>query len=123
MKPITTLWPAPPGWKGYGYQFYRRVGKELVRHGVLTELDKEAFLSLCETYHQMRDAADALREHGTVIPDPVHGLKRNPASMVYKSACDSFSRQCREFHLTPNARLNVSLTEQAAKNGKEKYFA
>ncbi len=44
MEPITRLWPAPKNLQGYGLDFYKRVGKQLVTVQILTELDRESFL-------------------------------------------------------------------------------
>ncbi len=124
MKPINRLWPIPKEMKSYGAEFYKRIGKQLVAHGVLTELDKESFISLCRLYQVEMLASNEIDRYGVNVPGSKGiGMVKNPAVTTYKSALDMRVKLARKFFLTPADRRGVDLKVPNQPNGKEKYFA
>ncbi len=67
MEPITRLWPAPKNLQGYGLDFYKRVGKQLVTVQILTELDRESFFALAVSYHLMMACMDSVTDLGATV--------------------------------------------------------
>ena len=113
----------PKNLEGYGLDYYKRVGKQLVSVGALTELDRESFISMCGAYHLMQMSLDSVNESGLNVQGSHDDIKKNPALTTYKNASDIFHRLTKRFYLTPADRKGVELKKPIKKNGKEKYFA
>ena len=122
MGPIKKLWNAPKNLVGYGLRFYKRVGKELVAYEVLTDLDRESFVSLCTAYHIMMVAQDGIIQLGATVKGSQDAIKKNPSFTTYKMASDIFERLSKRFYLTPRDRDGVTFKKQEIDNGKKKYF-
>ena len=121
---VNRLWPIPKEMKAYGAEFYKRIGKQLVVHGVLTELDKESFVSLCRLYQVEMLASNEIDRFGVnVVGSKGVGMVKNPAVTTYKSALDMRIKLARKFFLTPGDRKGIDLKKPVKANGKEKYFA
>lgn len=96
---------------------------ELEHLGLLTRLDRGAFLFACECYalavsalEEMRPKtkAGAPRQRGwrtyqVTTADPAHGqmLKRHPAFLVWRQAQQDYRAWCVEFGLTPSSRVGL----------------
>jgi len=122
MEPIVRLWPVPKNLQGYGRDFYRRVGKQLVAVQILTELDRESFNSLASAYHLLMVCQDSINDLGAVVKGSKDEIKKNPSLTSYKMASDIYNRLSRRFYLTPADRAGVTIERPKAKNGKEKFF-
>lgn len=122
MEPISRLWTAPKNLQGYGLDFYKRVGKQLVSVQILTELDRDSFCALAGAYHLMMLCQDEINEQGANVRGSQDEIKKNPALTSYKSASDIFNRLSRRFYLTPLDRAGVTIEKPKPKNGKEKFF-
>ena len=123
MKPIKRLWPIPKNLEGYGLDFYKRVGRQLIAVEALTELDRESFISLCGAYHLMQKSLDSVNADGLNVKGSSAEIKKNPALTTYKNASDIFFRLSKKFYLSPGDRHNVDLKPKPKANEKEKYFA
>jgi len=122
MKSISRLWPMPINLTGYGADFYTRVGRQLVSCEVLTDLDKEAFVSLASAYHLMMTSQDGIAEHGATVKGSKDEIKKNPSFTTYKMASDIFAKLSKRFYLTPSDREGIKLKIPEKKNGKTTYF-
>jgi len=110
-KPETTL-PDRPRWlAGEGKKEWERLSPVLVRHGLLSELDRACFASYCQAWAEFVLISRKVRrledftvttDKGNVIQHPLLGI-RNRAHARLLSAL-------REFGLTPSARAGLSLT-------------
>lgn len=123
MKPIERLWPKPKNLTGYGAGFYRRVGKQLVSVGVLTELDRETFTALAGAFHLMNESLDTVNKSGINVTGSQDEIKKNPALTTYKNASDIFNRLSKRFFLSPLDRKGVELQPQKQGNEKDKFFS
>ena len=122
MEPIKRLWPIPKNLTGYGRDFYRRVGKQLVAVEVLTELDRESFTAMAGAYHLMQVSLDEVNRNGVNVLGSQDEVKKNPALTTYKNASDIFHRLPKRFYLTPADRCGVTMETPKAANGKQTYF-
>ncbi|PIE71623.1 MAG: phage terminase small subunit P27 family [Deltaproteobacteria bacterium] len=123
MEPIKRLWQKPSNLTGYGAEFYKRVGKQLLSVGVLTELDRESFAALAGAFHLMQASLDAVNESGVNVRGSQDEVKKNPALTTYKNASDIYHRLSRKFFLTPGDREGVKIEKpKQADNGKGKFF-
>lgn len=109
VKPISRLWPLPEGMAGCAAEFWTRAGRELVKAGLLTDLDKESFIAMCSSYHLMMGALVEIEKDGINVQGSRDPLKKNPAWTSYKSASDVFLRFAKEFAILPGARNNFDL--------------
>lgn len=95
---------------------------ELERLALLTVLDAQTFRVLvCGPYEVARLAKDLMRPRKAdgsidrrrrglelVLPDPDHGgARRHPAFVVWKQALAEYRAGCKEFGLTPAARVGL----------------
>ena len=122
MNPISNLWPTPKNLTGYGRSFYRRVGRHLADLGILTDLDRESFVSMCGAFHLMQMSLDSVTDSGLNVPGSKHEIKKNPALTTYKNASDIFHRLSRRFYLTPLDRRGVELKRPEPVNEKARFF-
>lgn len=122
MKSISRLWPMPSNLVGYGADFYTRVGRQLVSYEVLTDLDKEAFVSLASAYHLMMTAQDGIVEHGATVKGSKDEIKKNPSFTTFKMASDIFAKLSKRFYLAPSDREGIKFNRPEKKNVKAAYF-
>jgi P27 family predicted phage terminase small subunit len=121
VKPHPVAPRRPAGLSSDARACWDALAPELDRLGLLTVVDGQSFALACESYAL---AVQALREmrprkaDGTldgrrkgrevVVPDMNHGgMKRHPAFVAYKQAVDDYRAWCREFGLTPSARVGL----------------
>jgi P27 family predicted phage terminase small subunit len=122
MKAIGRLWPMPKNLIGYGAEFYTRVGRQLVSYEVLTDLDREAFISLASSYDLMMTSQDAIAKEGATVKGSKDEIKKHPGFTTYKMASDIFTKLSKRFYLAPSDREGVKLNKPEKKSGKKKYF-
>ena len=96
--------------------------RQLIGAGVLTDLDRECFISLCGAYHLMQISLDSVNASGVNVPGAKHEIKKNPALTTYKNASDIYHRLSRKFYLSPMDRAGVELKKPVKVNPKDKFF-
>ena len=109
--------PTCPAWLSFrGKGIWRYLSPELEKNALLTRRDREAFGFLCENAAVAQEALLMLRGKGNVYSnilqsDSAHSgrLRRHPAWIVYTQAKSLFLQDCKEFGLTPNARIGLQV--------------
>lgn len=89
---------------------------ELVRLGLLTDLDVGAFRQMCTAYAVAKEAVDSLRPKDrrrkgldVIVPDRKYGgVKRAPGVGLFFQAAKEYRSWCAEFGLTPSARISLA---------------
>jgi P27 family predicted phage terminase small subunit len=90
-------------------------------HGVLTVADGLALEALCETYADLVEAREALKERGATTYQSANGLIRPYPQVAHAADADRrLKTWLNEFGMTPAARAKVSA---AADEGDENRFA
>ena len=90
-----------------GALFYKKVSKKLVNIGVLTVVDHEALVVMCEEYQQYKEADTLCKtlliktSNGNVIQNPAIGI-RNKAREALKKSMSYFG-------MTPSSRASLSI--------------
>ncbi len=112
----------PKSLRGYGAEFYRRVGRQLISVLTLTELDRESFITLCGAYDLMMQSLDSVNKDGINVRGSKDEIKKNPALTTYKNSNDIYCRLMKKFYLTPDDRKGVKLQKPKKDNVKQKYF-
>lgn len=111
----------PPAWLDASSRtVWRNLAPDLVRKGVLTGWDLEAFACWCDAVTRRRKAVKALRTEGEVIAVPVFNkngdptgerMTRNPWLLVMRDADAQVQRIGARFGLTPSDRADLSIGE------------
>jgi P27 family predicted phage terminase small subunit len=103
--------------------------KRLNRLGLISELDRAAFMSLCESYGEWRDADDRFKEfvknnpeHGGFMVRTLNGWGHNPMLGARSRAKVEFGKLCAEFGLTPSARSRVSAMKPKDDKKKKQFL-
>ena len=110
----------PEHLKGDGAKYYKAVGKKLLNMGVLTVVDYEALVVMCEEYQQYKEADKLCKtlliktSNGNVIQNPAIGI-RNKAREALKKSMSYFG-------MTPSSRASLSIKVDVEQEDKTKRF-
>ena len=97
----------PARLKGDAAEFYRRTGGILIKMQLLSEVDFEAFVIMCEEFGQYTAAAKLCKK--LVIKTVTGNKVRNPAIGVRDKAKTALKKSMAYFGMTPSARGNLSV--------------
>ena len=87
---------------------WRRTGRQLAQHGLLTVIDRAAFAAYCQAWARWLDAEDKLREFGVVIKGAKGGLVPSPYLRIAEVAIHQMHKLLVEFGMTPSARSRIA---------------
>lgn len=111
--------PEPPEHLGdYAAHEWTRIGPELIKIGLLTFADLEAFAAYCMNVEIMVEAFKAIKAKGMVIMG-ARGPIRNPALPAFGQASTAVKAFAQEFGLTPSARSRISIPGKDEKSLEE----
>jgi P27 family predicted phage terminase small subunit len=105
--------PKPKHLQGEAAKYYKKVGKKLLDMGVLTVVDQEALIVMCEEYAQYKEADKLCKtlliktSNGNVIQNPAIGI-RNKAREALKKSMSYFG-------MTPSSRASLSIKVDVVK--------
>jgi len=104
---IIKMPPVPKDLGKKGREVWKKTGTLLAQKGVLSEIDMEAFYTMCKMY----DTYDALKDY---LENPVKTQAQDfyKAQTVYKAIKELWA----EFGLTPKARMKLNAPEVADPN-------
>lgn len=106
----------PDYFRGEALKMWNRIVPELSEMGIIYEVDRPAMEALCLSYQRLREAQEAIDEHGVVIDDPMKGLIKNPACTVATAENNTIARLSAEFGLTSASRGKVTAPPKAKTN-------
>ena len=91
---------------------WRVISKQLFDADVMTNLDIDALMLLCESYSRWSEAGKAIQKEGVIIKQKSHNgeteyLKANPYLMIQQKAFDQMKAMLTEFGMTPSSRTRV----------------
>lgn len=93
-------------------KFWRRYGPELVRMGVLAQIDEPALQLMAEHFSLALRARAELETDGLLVADEVGNLRKNPLLQVFRDQSSAFRGYAGEFGMTPSSRARVKGPEQ-----------
>jgi P27 family predicted phage terminase small subunit len=107
-----------PAWiHKYGKQKWRELAPKLLRLGLLTEVDGEAFALACQAWADWRLAVETLAREGSTIKVggwvlesgevQGHQLQPHPAVSMQRAAWDRWRKASALFGLSPSDRTRV----------------
>jgi P27 family predicted phage terminase small subunit len=97
---------------------------QLTRLGLLSEIDRGAFLAYCEAYGRWCSAQRAIRKLASTDPDSQEGLVlrtsngnviQNPAVGIGNKAARDMVQFAAEFGMTPSARARLGMSKSPDK--------
>ena len=89
--------------------FWKAIAPPLLKAGVLSDIDRPAFRTLCRCYGLLEMASGEMEKSGCTTENLKTGeLKKHPSSTIYKSQADLFAKLALMFGLVPAARGKIS---------------
>jgi P27 family predicted phage terminase small subunit len=100
--------PPPAGLDAAAAKEWRRLAPLLVRAGLLTELDQDALMLLCDAASQARAAQIQLRRSGLVIKSPNGYPMPSPWLAIERRASATMRALLADFGMSPATRASVT---------------
>jgi len=115
--------PTPPKSLGdIGKKEWRRLAKDLVSKGVMTDWDLSAFHAYCYAYERFREAEAKLAQYGDIITTPNGMLQQSPYIGMANRALDQMNRFLGKFGLSPSDRTKIQVNTQASDPVADRLF-
>jgi P27 family predicted phage terminase small subunit len=112
-KPQLRLPQAPAHLSDPAKKEWRRLGRQLLRMGLVTEIDRPAFALYCQAWGRWVEAEDALRRYGVMVKSQSGFPMQSPYLAICNKAMEQMRSLLPEFGLTPASRTRVSAIEVA----------
>lgn len=100
---------APKWLDGDGLAVWNELAPDLIRQGVLTAWDVEAFAMACDQVRLYRQAKARVKRDGVMIAGTRGVLIRHPMLQVQRDAAATFAQLASRFGLTPSDRAKLSI--------------
>ena len=108
--------PSPPAILGAaGKREWRRVAKELVPLGLLTEIDVSGFTAYCFAYQHWYDSERLLAQEGYVVTTPNGFPVQSPYVGIANKAMQQMRAFMVEFGMTPASRSRIGVEPISSK--------
>jgi P27 family predicted phage terminase small subunit len=115
-KKTSALPRKPEHLQGDAGKFYKTVGKKLLNMGVLTVVDHEALIVMCEEYAQYKEADKLCK---TLIIKTSNGnIVQNPAIGIRNKAREALKKSMSYFGMTPSSRASLSIKVEVEQEEK-----
>ena len=110
-RPDVKLPTCPRHLQGEARKEWRRMGRKLLAHGLMTDLDVRAFELYCLTYERFLDAYEKMKQHGLVVLSPNKFPVQSPYLAIINRCQTQIERLLLEFGMTPGSRSRVVISE------------
>jgi len=90
---------------------WKRVAPELIRLGIITNLDQSTLAGYCIVYSQWRKAQEVLRDQGMVYVTQRGQLKPRPEIEIARLSGDMMKVFASELGMTPLSRERIRLVQ------------
>jgi P27 family predicted phage terminase small subunit len=104
---LTRVPACPDFLKGLARTQWKKMAPQLMKLGVLTNIDLDALARYCSIYKRWREAEIKVAELGTVIRTSNGNLVQNPYLAVVNRMNEQLNSLAAEFGLTPSSRSKV----------------
>lgn len=101
---------------------WNRRAPQLVRIGILTEIDMPAFTVYCTSWQRYVDAQRKLVALGDVVKSPSGYPIQNPYLAIANKALHQCQQFWADFGMTPSARTRVTVRKGAAPTSRLEQF-
>lgn len=114
--------PCPKFLHALAKQEWNRIVPELMRLGLLTQIDRASLAAYCEAWADFERAAEQMKNrpltviagNGTEIP--------HPALVIKRAAMEKIRQFAAEFGFSPSARGRIAITGSDEENEDDKFF-
>lgn len=115
---------AMPEWlDGVGAEVWEQLAPDLIRQGVLTAWDAEAFAMACDQVRIYREARAQVELEGMTAEGAKGGQVKHPLLQVQRDALASFATLAGRFGLTPADRSKLSIGGDDDAKGAERLLS
>jgi P27 family predicted phage terminase small subunit len=103
---------------------WARLYPELMRLGLLKQIDRAALSALCEAWANYKAATEMIGKEGIVAMGGNGTMVQHPAVIVQKGMMEKIQRLAAEFGMTPSARGRVHIggAGEDQESDEEKFF-
>ena len=110
--PVSNLGIKPSSWlPERAKELFNDLAPQLIKLGTLDFLSLRLFEALCVTWSQIRDIDKIIEKEGTVIED-AKGRRKPHLLLSEQKRCEKlFMDLCKDFGMTPAARIKMGLPE------------
>lgn len=110
--PVVVL-PKPPSFlMPLAKKHWKELGAELMRFGLLTTIDLDAFAACCNSYATWVDAMNQIKKTGSLVRSRNGDPMLSPYIGIAEKALSRMLQYQKEFGLTPAARARVSVEKE-----------
>ena len=88
---------------------WRRLAPELIRLGLLTSVDRDAFAAYCQCVTKWRQAQSDIETNGLILTTPKGFRQKNPAVTICFEALSQMRAYSSLFGLSPSDRSKLSV--------------
>ncbi len=121
-KPKVKRPPCPAHLVGEARREYRRMGRQLVIHGLVTVLDKPALAAYCTAWAIYVEASGKLQKRGAIAlttTSPNGYPMQSPYIAIVNQALKQMRAFLVEFGMTPSSRGRVQSADPHAEEGDD----
>lgn len=86
---------------------WHRLAKQMNDMGVLTDVDRDAFASYCQSYARWKEAEEFLTQHGTIVKTQSGYWQTVPQVAIAQTYMKIMNKVAEQFGLTPAARSRI----------------
>jgi P27 family predicted phage terminase small subunit len=103
--------PAPSTLSPEARKEWRRVGRELRRLGLVSNIDRALLAAYCEAWARFVEANDKLRQYGSIVKTPNGMPTQSPYLQIVNKATEQLAKIAVEFGMSPSARTRVKAAD------------
>ncbi len=122
LPPLPQGWAEAAPWREYAALEYREVGPELVELGVLTPIDRAAFLEYCDAWGRKEYWARVVDQEGAVQVTKSGYAAPHPSVGFMNRASADLKRFIALFGLSPSDRSRLVTPERPTVDTNAKFF-
>lgn len=112
----------PPGMSPLARGCWQRLAPKLVELGLLTELDRESFTALCESWALYRRMEALITELGETYETKTGFIRPRPEIGIRDRALSQLQRSCAAFGLEPVSRSRLNLRPAEDRGSDEDFL-
>jgi P27 family predicted phage terminase small subunit len=111
--------PCPPHLTDLAKDEYNRLGRKLVKAGIMTALDEIALAALCQSWAQYIEATEDIEKNGLSTPGATGADKLNPSVTAANVFLTTVRSLLAEFGMTPASRSRIAAAPAENLEGEE----
>ena len=113
---------APAHLSAIGKKEWRRLGKEMLKLGLLSNIDMAAFAAYCQQYAMWVEASERVRDEGVIVYAKNGFPMMSQHLTIQNKAQAEMRKWLVEFGMTPSSRSRVEVDKRKAEDPMEAFF-